>query len=350
MRSLASAAAGPGRRFVLWATIGTVLSVFSVAAATTIGPAPLGLDEVFLSIAGHLGLPVESLPALRDSIVWDVRAPRVLLAAIVGAGLAVAGAVLQSATRNPLADPYLLGISSGASVGAVAVLVLGLGAGLGAAALTGGAFVAGMAAFLLVLALAGADLSSSARLVLAGVAVSQLFSSLTSLILMVGSDADKTRGVLFWLLGSLAGASWSSVVVCAAVVIAGTACCWGLASSLDALAFGTDTAASLGISVRRTQLAVFVVTALMTAALVAASGAIGFVGLLVPHAVRLLGFARHRHLIPLSALAGAVFLVWVEALARTAFAPQEVPVGVVTALIGVPVFAAILRSRRGARA
>lgn len=349
-RAAASAVAGPGRRFGAWASVGIVLVLASIVGATTLGPAALGADEVFRSIAVHLGLPADPLPALRDAIVWDTRAPRVLLAAIVGAGLAVAGAVLQSATRNPLADPYLLGISSGASVGAVGVMVLGVGAGLGAAALTGGAFIAGMAAFVLVLALAGPDLGGTARLVLAGVAVSELFSSLTSLVIMIGSDADKTRGVLFWLLGSLAGANWTSVVVCALVVAAGTICCWALASSLDALAFGIDTAASLGITVRRTQLAVYVVTALMTAALVASSGAIGFVGLLVPHAVRLLGFTRHRHLVPLSALAGAVFLVWVEALARTTFAPQEVPVGVVTALIGVPVFAVILRSRRGVRA
>ncbi|MFI5436417.1 FecCD family ABC transporter permease [Rhodococcus baikonurensis] len=332
---------------MLLLALGTAALVTSVCIAVTVGSAQIGMIEVYNSITWHLGFPVDPLPPLRDSIIWDSRVPRVLLAALVGAGLAMTGAVLQSATRNPLADPYLLGISSGASVGAVAVMVLGIGASFGATALTGGAFIGALIAFAAVLVLTGPQLDSSTRLILAGVAVSQLFSSITSFTVMVGGDADKTRGVLFWLLGSLAGASWSSVYICA-VVVAGTLICLCRASAvMDALAFSFDTANSLGIRVRRTQLLLFSLTSLTTATLVAFSGAIGFVGLLIPHAVRMLSFRQHRFLIPLSAIAGSVFLIWAETIARTAFSPQEIPVGVVTAIVGVPVFAIIMRHRPG---
>ncbi|MEV6984556.1 iron chelate uptake ABC transporter family permease subunit [Sphaerisporangium sp. NPDC051017] len=340
--------AGRGRRSgAVWlGGAGLVALPLSVAFAVTVGAAGLSTGEVFRSVAAHLSLPVTSLPPLQDAIVWELRLPRVLLAALVGGGLAVCGAVLQALTRNPLADPYLLGISSGASTGAVAVLILGLGS---AVPLTTGAFAGSVVAFCCVLALAGAGMTSSIRVVLAGVAVSQLFSAVTSLIVIWAGDAHSTRSVTFWLLGSLASASWSGAALCAAAAGIALALCWAAAPALDAFAFGREAAASLGVSPVRTQLTLLVTAALCTSALVAASGAIGFVGLIVPHAVRFVVGSRHRVLLPACALYGAIFLLWADTAARALFAPREIPVGVLTALIGVPAFAAVMRRRSTAR-
>jgi iron complex transport system permease protein len=187
----------------------------------------------------------------------------------------------------------------------------------------------------------------TSRVVLAGVAGTQLFSALTSFIVISSADAEQTRGVLFWLLGSVAGAGWTDVAVCGVVVDGGIVVCLAQAPALDAFTFGNNAAATLGIPVQRVRLLLLTITALITAALVSAAGAIGFVGLVLPHAARFLVGSRHSRLLPATALIGAIFMVWVDAIARTAFAPQEIPVGVVTALIGVPAFAVILfRMRR----
>jgi iron complex transport system permease protein len=280
----------------------------------------------------------------QDSIVWQLRLPRVVLAALSGAGLALCGAILQSLLRNPLADPFVLGVSSGASTGAVLVAVLGVGAGT--LSLSGGAFIGAVVSFAVVLLLAYAAGGGTDRVVLAGVAGTQLFSALTSFIVLSSADAEQTRGVLFWLLGSLAGVSWSDVLICAVVVGAGLVMCLAMARTLDAFAFGQDSAATLGVSVNRARVVLLVITALVTSALVSAAGAIGFVGLVLPHAARFVVGPGHRRLLPTTAILGAVFMVWVDTLARTVFAPQELPTGVVTALLGVPAFALILLRRK----
>ncbi|MER6522635.1 iron ABC transporter permease [Streptomyces sp. NPDC001553] len=316
----------------------------SAAAALRIGTAPVGWGDLARVLGTHLGLGNEPLPPLTDSLVWDLRLPRILMAALVGASLAVCGTVLQAVTRNALADPYLIGVSSGASTGAVAVVVLPL-AGAGALGVTGGALAGALLSFALLTALLRRTGLDSVRIVLTGVVVGQLFTALTSLILMSSADADTTRALTHWLLGSMAPARWDAVVVCAIVTPLGLVAAWLCANALDALAFGADTAASLGIDVRRTRMLLLVVTAVLTSVAVATVGAIGFVGLIVPHGARLLVGPSHRVLLPCAALAGAVFLVWTDALARVAFAPREVPVGVITALIGVPLFLAVLRRR-----
>ncbi len=268
------------------------------------------------------------------------------MAALVGASLAVCGTVLQAVTRNALADPYLLGVSSGASAGAVTVAVLPLSGPVAATlGITGGALVGALLSFGLLLALLHRTGLDSVRIVLTGVVVGQLFTALTSLVLMASADADTTRALTHWLLGSMAPARWDAVVVCAVLTPLGLAAAWLCAKSLDGLAFGADTAASLGIGVRRTRMLLLVVTAVLTSVAVATVGAIGFVGLIVPHGVRLLAGPLHRVLLPHAALAGAVFLVWTDALARVAFAPREIPVGVITALLGVPLFLLVLRRR-----
>ncbi|WP_328622114.1 FecCD family ABC transporter permease [Streptomyces sp. NBC_00354] len=315
----------------------------SVAAAVRTGTADVSWTDTARVLGSHLGLDVEPLPPLVDSLIWDLRLPRVLLAALVGASLAVCGTVLQAVTRNALADPYLLGVSSGASTGAVTVVVLGIGAStLGA---TGGALAGALLSFGLLLLLLRRTGLDSVRIVLTGVVVGQLFTAVTSLVLMASADADTTRAVTHWLLGSMAPARWDTVVVCAIVTPLGLLVAWLCSNALDGLAFGADTAASLGTGVRHTRMRLLVVTAALTAVAVATVGAIGFVGLIVPHGVRFLVGPLHRLLLPYAALAGAVFLVWTDALARIAFAPREVPVGVITALLGVPLFLIVLRKR-----
>ncbi|MCK9249779.1 MAG: iron chelate uptake ABC transporter family permease subunit [Solirubrobacteraceae bacterium] len=337
------AGAGLLARVLLW-TGGAVLLALSIAAAITIGPADLSVRDVGLVVGERLGLGDAGLTRIQEGIVWDLRLPRTLLAAVCGAGLAICGAIMQSLLRNPLADPFVLGISSGASTGAVMVMVLGIGGG--AISLSAGAFAGALVAFGLVLLLATGAGGGTDRIILAGVAGTQLFSALTSFIVTSSADAEQTRGVLFWLLGSLGGADWGDVALCGAVAVVALTACLLSASALDAFAFGQDAAATLGVPVAWIRLLLLLVTALLTATLVSAAGAIGFVGLVLPHAARMLVGPGHRLLLPSAALIGAIFLVWVDTAARTILDPQELPVGVVTALVGVPAFAAILYRRR----
>ncbi len=328
----------------LFVLAGTALLV-SVIAASLLGSADIRPLDVVSTIMRHVGLdaiaPAPPLPGLLDALVWESRFPRVLLAAAVGMALAVSGAVLQAVTRNPLADPYLLGVSSGASTGAVAVLLLGIG---GSVSLSTGAFAGGLASFgLLLLLLGGGRVASPSRVVLTGVLVSQFFAALTSVILMVSGDANSTRGFTYWLLGTLGGARWEGVTATVVIILVGVFAIQFFAPALDAFTFGWDSAAALGINVTAARVWLMVLTSVITAAAVAASGAIGFIGLLIPHAVRVLASPTHRTLLPLSAITGAIFLIWVDAFARTASSPHELPAGVITALLGAPAFALILK-------
>jgi iron complex transport system permease protein len=317
----------------------------SVVAASLFGSAGIRPLDVVSTILRHIGLgavaPTPPLPGLLDALIWESRFPRVLLAAAVGMALAVSGTVLQAVTRNPLADPYLLGVSSGASTGAVAVLLLGVG---GSVSLSTGAFAGGLVSFgLLLLLLGGGRVASPSRVVLTGVLVSQFFAAVTSVILMVSGDANSTRGFTYWLLGTLAGARWEGVTVTVVIILVGVVAVQFFARALDAFTFGWDSASALGINVTAARIWLMVLTSVMTAAAVAASGAIGFIGLLIPHAVRILASPTHRSLLPLSALVGATFLIWVDVFARTAFSPHELPAGVITALLGAPAFALVLK-------
>ncbi|WP_081606081.1 FecCD family ABC transporter permease, partial [Rhodococcus sp. AW25M09] len=322
---------------------GLLLLLVSVAIAMTLGPAQVSLVNVRDVVLNHVGLADIPVKTSKNAIVWEERLPRSLVAAACGSGLGICGVIMQSLLRNPLADPFVLGISSGASTGAVLVGILGIGgAALG---LSGGAFVGALVAFGLVLLLAQLSGGNNDRVILAGVASTQLFSALTSLVIFAFADSDETRGVMFWLLGSLEGIRWDDVILCVAVVVAGIAVCFYYAFVLDAFSFGNEVASSLGIPVRKARIALLVVTALITATLVSVAGAIGFLGLVLPHAARFLIGSRHSRLIPVTALIGAVFMVWVDAVSRIAFAPTPLPVGVGTALVGVPAFIAILSRR-----
>ena len=329
-------------RYLGWLLAATITLILGCGVAVTIGPAAVSLGQVLGSIGAHLGLATEPVPILIDSIVWQLRLPRVLTAALVGAGLALSGAVMQSVTRNPLADPYLLGLSSGASVGAVCVVILGIGFFLPAAA-----FVGALLALVATLSIAkvGGTITP-VRAVLAGLAIAQLAGALTSFIIFWAAKGDSYREILNWLLGSVAGATWQSVAIAAtAVAVVGTGILMS-ATRLDAFAFGDTSAASLGINVNRTRWALLGSVALLTGAMVSVSGSIGFVGLILPHLVRGVSGPGHRRLLPLVAVCGALFLVIADTLARTVFDPRELPVGIITAFIGVPVFILLIKKKK----
>ena len=334
-----------GRALGLGLVLVVVLAA-SVCVAVTLGPASITVADVLASLGARLGASASGLSPMEDGIIWNLRMPRVLTAAAVGAGLALCGAVMQATTRNPLSDPYLLGLSSGASVGAVVALLVGAKFLLPAAA-----FIGAMAALLATLGLAQlAGGLTPARTILAGVAVSSLAGALTSLLIFWNAQGDSYRNILSWLMGSLSGADWhDGVLGTVAVVVIGVPLI-ASARLLDAFAFGDDAAVSLGVRVERVRWLMLAATAVLTGILVSMSGAIGFVGLVVPHAVRLIVGPGYRAVLPVSALGGAVLLLWADTLARTAFDPRELPVGIVTAVLGAPVFALLLARRKGGAA
>ena len=326
----------------MWAGALIVVLMVSLSITVTIGPANLGVDQVWGSIGHHLGVASSSLSPLEDAIVWQLRLPRVLTAAAVGAGLSLCGAVMQALTRNALADPFLLGLSSGASLGAVLVLILGVSLLLPVAAFIG-AMIAMTGTLLLARSL---GVITPTRTVLAGLAVSSLAGALTSLVIFWNATGDAYREILNWILGSVAGADWTSVGIAGGSLVLIGVPVLAAAPVLDAFAFGDTAATALGVNVSRTRWLLLGGTALLTGGMVSVSGSIGFVGLVLPNAVRLIVGARHRVLLPFSALFGAIFMVWVDTAARTMFSPRELPVGIITVLVGAPIFALLLwRSR-----
>lgn len=338
------------RSWAGWSAALSALLVLSCAAGVVIGAADLSIGTVVDSVAGRLGLG-SGTDLLTTHIVVDLRLPRVLAAALIGAGLALCGAVLQSLTGNPLADPYLLGMSGAASLGAVLALTAGVGAvgvlGLGAVSVS--AFVAALTGLLLVFAIATSRSGAlmPGRLVLAGIAVGQFAAAVTSAVVMLG-DRDAAQQVLQWTLGSVAGVRWPGLGTLAVVVAVTTVAVLAHARVLDSFAFGERAAASLGTHVERSRWVLYGVASLCTATLVAQAGVIGFVGLVVPHAARMLVGPLHARLLPVVALAGAVLLVWADIVARSILPGRELPISIVTAVVGVPVFVLLLR-RRGTR-
>ncbi len=290
-------------------------------------------------------------PAATDTqtrIVRDVRLPRVALAGLVGLALAAAGTVMQGIFRNPLAEPYLLGLSSGATMGAAAVIALGLERKL-PGVLPFAAFAGSLLAVAIVYRIGRMNRGDGdgATLVLAGVALSALFASVTSFCIVVSSP-DQTRGIVFWMMGGLAGAQWAQVWPLALVVAVCVPVLLAFARDLDALALGDAMAAHLGVSPAWVQRALLAAAALLTASCVAAAGTIGFIGLIVPHALRLVVGPDHRALVPAAALAGAILLIVCDTAARTLAKPTEIPVGILTALLGAPFFLYLLRRRTSA--
>ena len=330
----------------LWGA-GVVALLLSLSAAVSIGAVPIPLITVWGVIADKIApglLVTPDWSAGRAAIVWDIRLPRALLAALVGAGLALVGAVLQAVTRNPLADPHLLGISSGAAFGAILAL-LHTGMFLGLATVPLLAFLGALCSTLLVLSVASfAQATSADRLVLTGVAVSFIVMALANILIFLG-DPRAAHTVVFWMLGGLGLAQWGHLLW-PALILAGAAVMFrAVSGSLNAMTIGDETASTLGIPVTRFRLTCFVVSALVTGVMVAFSGVIGFVGLMIPHIVRLLVGGDTARVLPASMLVGAIFLVWADIAARTLMRPEDMPIGIVTGLVGGVFFIWLLRRK-----
>ncbi|MBU8907181.1 FecCD family ABC transporter permease [Desertibacillus haloalkaliphilus] len=323
---------------------------FSIFVGISIGTLSIPFSTI-LTIFGSevLQLPIQTaVEPMLTNIVIDIRAPRVLLALFVGASLAVAGAAFQGFLKNPLADPYTLGVSSGAAVGAVFVFFLGISLPiLGAFTLPVVSIVSGFVTLFLVIFFARlVQRSMSAEtIILAGIIFSSFLGSLISL--MVAMTGEELRQIISWLMGSVAMRGWNYVYLIIPFFLLGTLLLLANSRELNALAFGEETAKHLGVNVQVRKMMILLGASLLTGSAVAVSGTIGFVGLVIPHLTRLLWGSDHRHLLPLSMLVGGGFLILTDLAARTILSPTELPIGVITALIGGPVFAMILvRQRR----
>jgi ABC-type Fe3+-siderophore transport system permease subunit len=319
----------------------------SMAAAVAVGSVPLPFGPTLSSLAAGVGLPFgRPMPQPAEAILWTVRLPRVLLAAVIGGGLAVVGAVLQSVFRNPMADSGLLGVGAGAAFGAVLAVRLGWAAHV-FLALPAAAFAGAMASILVIYVLAHASGRPSLQgLLLTGIAVSAVGSAGTSLLL-VATEEFRVKTVLFWLAGGLDGRSWPHVQIAAALVVPGVLMLAALSRPLDLLSLGADEAASLGLPVHAARLVIFALTALVAGAATSMAGSVPFVGLIAPHALRPHVGPMGRRLIPASFLAGALLVVVADLAARTLSDRLDLPLGSLTALVGAPYFAIALRGSEG---
>ncbi|AGA91511.1 ABC-type Fe3+-siderophore transport system, permease component [Thioflavicoccus mobilis 8321] len=324
----------------------TLTLVATLVAGTLIGPARIGIGDLLSLLAGGAG----EQTTWQQTILWQVRLPRVLTGALVGAALALSGAVLQGLFRNPLASPSVLGVSSGASLGAVIMIFFGLSASQ-VWALPLGAFAGALATLLVVYAIAThRGHTPLATLLLAGIAVGAFNVAMSSFVLAIALESwEVGRTIVYWTMGGLDGATWDHAKLIAPVLILGLALVMSYQRELDALLVGEVHAAAIGVDVARTRLLLLVATALLTGAAVAVAGGIGFIGLVVPHIVRLLVGPQHRALLPLSALAGAWILVFADLLLRGLLGEHAIPLGVVTAAMGAPFFLFLLlrQQRRG---
>lgn len=330
-----------------WAGAAVAFLVVAMIAGIAAGPVDIGAADLVRSLAARLGIGVSPLGQVDEAILWEIRVPRVVLAALVGATLALSGATYQGVFRNALADPYLLGVAAGAGLGATLAIVYLPRALHGQQVVPPAAFVGGIVAVVLTYAVsrsAGRE-RDAATLVLGGVTVASFFTAIQAFVQQ--QNTDTLQEVYSWILGGLPSSGWSDVLLVLPYIVAASAVIIAHRRVLDILSVGDVEAASLGVDVTRVRLVLVVAATVGTGASVAVCGLIGFVGIIVPHAVRLMVGTSFRGLLPLSAVIGAGFLVLADIVARTALAPAELPIGIVTALVGAPFFALVLRRSGG---
>ena len=331
------------------------LLVVSVILGIGLGPVSIRFSDVYRVMFHRLSgiftgqtAPLESIRESTQNIVWFLRAPRVLLGALIGAALTLSGVGMQDFTKNQLAEPYVLGISSGASLGAVLAMLLGVSVPvLGKLSVSMGAFAGALVSILLVYLLAKSRGSvTPIRLILVGVAVSAMFQAFTNYIVYTAPDDAAVREATFWMLGGLGSAEWEDLPLLLCLVPPAFLLMLALSKSLNAMMMGDSSAITLGVNLNVVRNLLIVITALLTASSVAVSGCIGFVGLVIPHLVRSVVGPDHRKLIPISMLTGAIFLIWVDVGARMIKPPAELPIGILTAFLGAPLFLWMIRVRR----
>lgn len=323
-----------------------ILLIFSIIMAVNLGAVDMSASSVFRIIWGKM--TESDLSGQFDkneiSIIWSLRFPKVLVAGCTGAGLGLAGIMMQALTKNSLADPYVLGISSGASTGAVLSLLVGTIPIIGKVPLAEGAFFGALLAAVLVFVISGAGYkTNTTKLLLVGMALSALFSALTNFVIFLTPDSHQVQSAMFWMTGSFAGTSWSDVPLAASVLGVGLIFVCLMQKEMDALLMGEDIARNVGVNTKRVKILLILVSTILTSALVSMSGIIGFAGLVIPHVARTFAGTSHHKMIPITVLLGAVFMIWADVIARTLASPKELPVGVVTALFGAPFFLAMLK-------
>lgn len=336
--------------FLFWSIALTIILCSTIVGSIAIGSTYIEPGEVYKILLNKIsnGILFNGVgEIMTQNIIWEIRFPRVLLGAICGAGLAICGVLMQCVTKNPIAEPYILGISSGASCGAVAVIVLGGIAPIGIDTITGGAFLGSIASGVLVFAI-GTQMgktTSTTRLVLTGMALSTIFSALTNLLIYSAENSNQAKSALFWTVGSLGGAKWDILFIPFIVLVIVMIVAFLISKSLDILLLGDDSAIILGINVKFLKSIILILATLLTSTLVAITGAIGFIGLVVPHICRTISGSDHKKLIVLSALVGAIFLIISDVVARSLFPPIEIPIGIITSLVGGPFFLYLISTK-----
>jgi iron complex transport system permease protein len=329
--------------FFFWIIALSIILAGTIIGAIAIGSTYIEPGEVYKVLLSKLSNGVlfsNAGTAMTQSIIWEIRFPRVLLGAICGAGLALCGVLMQCVTKNPIAEPYILGISSGASCGAVGVIVLGGISAIGINSISLGAFIGSIVSGVLVFAI-GTQMgktTSTTRLVLTGMAISTIFSALTNLLIYSADNSNQAKNALFWTIGSLGGAKWDVLLFPFITLVVVIIIAFIMSKSLDILLLGDDSAIILGINVKMVKSIVLILATLLTSSLVAITGAIGFIGLVVPHISRTVAGSDHKKLIVLSSLIGPIFLILSDVIARGLFPPIEIPIGIITSLVGGPFF------------
>lgn len=327
-----------------------VVLFFMILFSITLGSVSIDIGDTYRSLVNNIfGKTIFEVTwdASVDSIIYELRLPRLLLAAIGGGALAMAGVLMQTLTRNALADPYILGISSGASAGATCSIVMGSFAFAGSSniATALGAFLGASLTSVLVFGLSGSAKNfSKTKLVLTGVAISSIFGALTTLIVTYAKNDSLVKNAIFWAAGSLSGASYNQIKIALVVLLIIFAICMYYGRDLDVFILGETMAKNMGVNTQHVVYGILIGTTLLTGTMVAFMGVVGFVGLLIPHIGRLFVGSAHRRLIPMSMFLGAILMVFTDTVGRTLIAPQEIPLGVITALLGGPFFLFLLRN------
>ncbi len=339
-------------RYVVFLVVMAILLLISMILAVRLGSVAIDFDTIrgFLvnKIAGKEVFPV-TWEDSTQSIIWDIRLPRIFTAFIVGAGLTLCGIMMQALTRNPLADPYVLGISHGASAGAVSVIMYGYLAFLGHYATMVGAFAGAVISIVLALRIATIrNKVTATQLVLAGIAVSALFGAVTNLMIyMHKTGSDKVKTAQYWMMGSLSGSSWEKLTYATLAFLVCFVIILSMHKKLDVLLLGDDVAVTLGVNTDRLKLIIILVATFLTGIIVSISGVIGFVGLTIPHITRGIVGTKHSRLLPASVLVGGNFLVIADIISRVIVSPEELPIGVVSAFFGAPFFLYLIRKSHG---
>lgn len=318
--------------------------VISLVTSLQFGSTFIPLDDILNSLWSHLGIKPLSIPPMTNTIIWDIRLPRLLYSIITGIGLSAVGLLMQTVTRNALADPYVLGVSSGASTGAVFAIICGGLPLLGSYNTPLFAAMGAILSIILVLLCVGKS-NSPVKLILIGMGMTGIFSALTMMIIYGAKHEAQVRSAMFWLLGSFSGIQWKDLPLSVIVVVLFCLFIYIYKQDLDVLLLGNQEAANMGLSVKTLQLSIVITSSIVIATLVSKVGVVGFIGLIIPHLARIAGGPKHQNTLVFSLLIGSIVMIWSDVLSRALYSPEEIPIGVLTSLLGAPLFIWIIMKR-----